>query len=239
METIRIAHFYYDLMNLYGEHGNILALTHHLEEHKIHVITHYYSVDDEVDFSKYDFLYIGSGNKEAFELAREDILKHKKEWKKAYQNNTFILATGNAIDLFGKCFHTLEDEEKETLGLLSYESWETDFRIVGEQNYTSSFLSEEVIGFQNRSSVLKFVKEPHLFEVKEGTGYVPKAIDEGIHQKNFYGTYLLGPLLIRNPYFTEYLIQEFLKSKNISYHEYRDNAEIKAYQEYKKNLLHE
>ena len=74
METIKIAHLYYDLMNLYGEHGNVLALSHHLEEHKIRVITHYLSIDDDIDFQKYDVFYIGSGSIESFEIVLKDIL---------------------------------------------------------------------------------------------------------------------------------------------------------------------
>ena len=77
METIKIAHLYYDLMNLYGEHGNILALTKHLEAHKIKPIVHYLSLEDEIDFSKYDIFYIGSGNTPNFHLVRKDILKRK------------------------------------------------------------------------------------------------------------------------------------------------------------------
>ncbi len=239
METVKIAHLYYDLMNLYGEHGNILAITHHLEEHNIHVITHTLTIEDEFDFTHYDFIYIGSGNKEAFELVREDILKKKKAFQEAMKQNKIILATGNAIDLFGKSFRTLNEIEEETLGLFSYEASEIDFRIVGEQVYNAKFLEEEMIGFQNRNSVLKFVKEKHLFDVKKGTGYVPKAIMEGIHCHNFYGTYLLGPICIRNPHFTEYLVQELCKYKNISYKPFLDETEIKAYQEYKKNLLND
>ncbi len=239
METIKIAHLYYDLMNLYGEHGNILALRHHLEEHKVKAIIHNITIDDTADLSSYDLLYIGSGNKDAFELARQDILKRKEELKKCFQKGTFFLITGNALDLFGKSFRTLGDEEKETLGLLSYESSETDYRIVGEQVCTSSFCKEEIIGFQNRSSVLKYVKEPHLFDVKNGYGYIPQSIVEGIHKKNFFGTYLIGPILIRNPYFTEKLIEEIFKQKQFFYEEYIDPEEMKAYQEYKKNLLNE
>ena len=82
METIKIAHLYYDLMNLYGEHGNVLALIHHLEEHKIKAIVHYLSIEDDIDFDKYDIFYIGSGNKPAFKLVLEDILKRKKDIEK-------------------------------------------------------------------------------------------------------------------------------------------------------------
>ena len=239
METIKIAHLYYDLMNLYGEHGNILALAHHLENHKVRVITHYLSVEDNIDFSKYDIFYIGSGNKENFLFVLDNMLKHKSEFIKSYKENKFFIITGNALDFFGKAYYTKDNIKKETLGLFNYEAHETDFRIVGETVATMKNLQEEIIGFQNRSSVLKFVKDPHLFDIKSGTGYQPKSPSEGIHKSNFYGTYILGPILIRNPYFTEYLVKQILKEKKIEYQEYHDKNEIKAYNEYKKNLLNE
>lgn len=239
METIKIAHLYYDLMNLYGEHGNILALTHHLENHKVRVITHYLSVEDNIDFSKYDIFYIGSGNKENFLFVLDNMLKHKSELIKSYKENKFFIVTGNALNFFGKAYYSKDDIKKETLGLFNYEAHETDFRIVGETVATMKNLQEEIIGFQNRSSVLKFVKDPHLFDIKSGTGYQPKSPSEGIHKNNFYGTYILGPILIRNPYFTEYLVKQILKEKKIEYQEYQSKNEIRAYNEYKKNLLNE
>ena len=239
METIKIAHLYYDLMNLYGEHGNILAIRHHLETHKVRVIIHYLSIEDDIDFSKYDIFYIGSGNKESFFLTLENVMKRKEEFLNAFKKKKFFFITGNALDLFGKCFHTLDGSKYETLGFFSYESYETDFRIVGEQVYEMNKLDKEIIGFQNRNSTMKYVNDPHLFDVKSGTGYVPKSMAEGIYKNHFYGTYLLGPLFIRNPYFTEYIVMDLLKSKKISYTPYEDELEIKAYEEYLKNLLHE
>ena len=53
METIKIAHLYYDLMNLYGEHGNVRCLTHHLESHDVRVIVHNLSIDDKIKFDDY------------------------------------------------------------------------------------------------------------------------------------------------------------------------------------------
>ena len=239
METIKIAHLYYDLMNLYGEHGNILALTKHLEAHHVKTIVHYLSIEDSIDFDKYDFFYIGSGSTPSYELVRKNILKYEKEIKKAIMQKKFFLITGNAIDLFGRSYNTLDEKEKKTLDILNYETFETEERIVGEQTYRFSKFDEEIIGFQNRNTVLRYVKEKHLFEVKSGTGYVPKSIVEGIKKNNFYGTYLLGPILIRNPYFTEYLVEQIIKQKNIAYEEYKDKYEIKAYEEYRKNMLKE
>ena len=138
METIKIAHLYYDLMNLYGEHGNILALTKHLEAHHVKTIVHYLSIEDSIDFDKYDFFYIGSGSTPSYELVRKNILKYEKEIKKAIMQKKFFLITGNAIDLFGRSYNTLDEKEKKTLDILNYETFETEERIVGEQTYRFS-----------------------------------------------------------------------------------------------------
>ena len=238
MEIIKIAHLYYDLMNLYGEHGNVLGLTKGLEEHGVKVITHYYSVGEEIPLKDYDLIYIGSGNRQDFELALQDLMKRKEELKSFYESNKFFLITGNAIDFFGKCYHRLDNTEMETLGFFDYEAYETDFRIVGEQVYSLEGI-DEVIGFENRNSVLKRVNEKPLFQVKQGTGYAPNSTSEGIFMNHFIGTYLLGPILIRNPHFKEYIISLLLSYKKIPYKEYINELELKAYQEYRKNLLNE
>ena len=235
METIKIAHLYYDLLNLYGENGNVKALMKHLEHHNVKVITHFLSVEDSIDFSKYDIFYIGSGNKEAFDIARKDLLKRKKEIQKVWKDKTFI-ATGNGIDLFGKCFVTLDNKIEKCLDLLQFEAQETDFRIVGESIAEHKSLKKEIIGFQNRFSVLKNVKDPSLFQMIDGTGYAPKITEEGIITNNFLGTYLLGPILIRNPHLTEFIIKILLEKKELPYEEYQDFYESKAYEEYQKNL---
>ena len=223
MKTFKIAHLYYDLMNLYGESGNILALKKHLENQNLKVTITNLSLNDKIDFNNYDFYYIGSGNDEAYNLTLTHLKQYQQDIKKAIDNNKFFLATGNSLCLFGD------------LNILDFKPEKCEFRIVGEQTFQYQNLKEEIIGFQNRDYILKFVKEKHLFEVKKGTGYVPKAITEGIKKNNFYGTFLLGPLLIRNPYFNEYLVQEIMTQNNLDYKVYHDKWEEKAYLTYLKN----
>lgn len=234
METIKIAHLYYDLMNLYGENGNVRVLARHLEKQNLKVIIHFLTIDDSMDFSKYDIIYIGSGSTENFLLALQDLKKYKNQLKKAINTNTLFLVTGNAINLFGQKI-TLADQEEMGLEVFSYDTLQTDFRIVGEQTVTYAPVKESIIGFQNRDTVLKNINEPHLFEVLEGTGYMPKSNFEGIHKNNFYGTFLLGPILARNPHFTEYLVKEIMNQKNLIYKKHHDLYETKAYQEYMRN----
>ena len=239
METIRIAHLYYDLMNLYGESGNVRVLIKHLENQNLKVVTHFLTVDDEIDFEKYDIFYIGCGNTENFFITLQDLNKYQNQIKKAIDHHKFFLITGNALNLFGKYYIHLNGKEEQCLDILDYDSEEIDFRIVGEQVFSFAGVKEDLIGFQNRDTVLRNVNEPHLFEVKNGTGYLPKSNYEGVHENNFYGTYLLGPVLARNPHFTEFLVKEITNSKNVPYKKHTEKFEVKAYQEYIKNIVNE
>ena len=82
MKTIKIAHLYYDLMNLYGENGNVRFLKYKLEEQDIKTEIHFLSIDDKIDFNKYDFYYIGTGSRENQELVLEDTIRTTKNLSK-------------------------------------------------------------------------------------------------------------------------------------------------------------
>ena len=223
MKQIKILHLYYDLLNLYGENANVRALTKALEEQEINVLIDYKSIDDNINISDYDFIYLGSGSDENYNIVEKDFTKYINDFKKYIDNNGFILATGNALDLFSK--------------ILDFKAKKIDFRIVGEQVYIFNNIKELIIGFQNRDSVIYDSNENNLFEVNEGTGYEPNVNKEGIIKNNFYGTYLLGPLLIRNPYLLDYIVKSLLDSKNIKYKEIDKDISYKAYDEFINNFV--
>lgn len=223
MKTIKIAHLYYDLMNYYGEQGNVLALKTAIEYAGFKVNIKTLSVDDEIDFEKYDIFYMGMGTKRNQEIVRKDILKYKDKIENVINKKMFIM-TGNSYELFGK-----KIDDKKCLGVFNFESKTTD-RIVGEQVFKSDIIKETIIGFQNRFSSNN-IKDDYLFEVIRGTGNDSESKVEGIHKNNFFGTYLLGPILIRNPYFKDALLKyigiDKVNTKLVDY---------KAYHEYLKNF---
>ena len=235
MKKFKIAHLYYDLMNLYGENGNIRFLKKKLEQQDIEPEIHFLSIEDKIDFDKYDFYYIGMGSLENQEIVLNNLIKYKDKVIEAINKNKFFLITGNAIDLFGQSL-TKGDKVLKCLSAFTYEAVEEEFRTVGPQYYECSLIDKKIIGFQNRNSVLNNASES-LFQVIDGTGYNPKEKNEGIHYNNFYGTYLIGPLLVRNPYFTDYLVKEICKYLAITYKK-ADLSEpaYKAYQEYINNF---
>ncbi len=223
MKTIKIAHLYYDLMNYYGEQGNVLALKTSIEYAGFKVNIKTLSVDDEIDFEKYDIFYMGMGTKRNQEIVRKDILKYKDKIENVIDKKMFIM-TGNSYELFGK-----KIDDKKCLGIFNFESKTTD-RIVGEQVFKSDIIKQTIIGFQNRFSSNN-IKDDYLFEVIKGTGNDSESKVEGIHKNNFFGTYLLGPILIRNPYFKDALLKyigiDKVNTKLVDY---------KAYHEYLKNF---
>lgn len=235
MKTIKIAHLYYDLMNLYGENGNVKCLEKYLSSQNVNIEISYLTKDDNIDFNNYDIFYIGSGNNDNFQIALEDLKRYKKVLKNIINEKIFII-TGNALNFFGKKYIN-KDKIIECLNLLDYSSKETKKRFVGEQLYKTPLIKEKIIGFENRSSMLIDIKEAPLFESINGFGNNKHSKFEGIKYNNFYGTYLLGPLLIRNPYFTNYLIKNICLKFNIEFNEVYDELEIKAYEEYKGNFL--
>ena len=236
MKKIKIAHLYYDLMNLYGENGNIRFLKKKLEDQGLDVDVHFLSLEDKIDFKQYDFYYIGTGSEENKELVLNNILKYQEEIKDAINDKKYFLVTGNALDLFGKKIYKKDGTNLDAIGMYGYASTEEEFRIVGEQYYKCELIDHNIIGFQNRDYTMSDNGD-NLFKVIKGTGYNPNINFEGIHDNNFYGTYLLGPILVRNPYFTDYIIKEICTTFDIEYKEPdKSDMAYKAYHEYINNF---
>ena len=237
MNKIRIAHLYYDLMNLYGENGNIRYLKNRLEEQDIKVEVSFLSIDDKIDFKEYDLFYLGSGSEENQLLVLNDLLKYKEDLKKAYKANKFFLVTGNSLELFGRQIRYIDKEPLQMTELFDFVCNDDGMRIVGEQVYKFKELDDPIIGFENRLCTMSEYHAP-LFNVISGCGYKPNVKEEGIYENNFFGTYLFGPLLVRNPHFCDYLITKIMEYKEYELKEFNtDTSAYKAYREYLKNFI--
>ena len=225
---IKVLHLYYDLLNLYGEQGNILALKRAFKNQNVEIEVDYLSVQDKIDFKKYDLVYLGSGSTENLLIALEDIKRHKKELKKYIESKKVLLATGNSYLLFGQKINNMD-----ALGIFDY--YAASSEKMAKESLMELYQEKDVIGFQNREFMVNN-KRNHLFKVKEGLCYNLKSEYEGYHEYNFYGTFVIGPLLIRNPHFTNKLVKEIMEKNNLIYHEYEDKILVDAYNQYIKNF---
>lgn len=225
---IKVLHLYYDLLNLYGEQGNILALKRAFKNQNVEIEVDYLSVQDKIDFKKYDLVYLGSGSTENLLIALEDIKRHKKELKKYIESKKVLLATGNSYLLFGQKINNLD-----ALGIFDY--YAASSEKMAHESLMELYQEKDIIGFQNREFMVNN-KKNHLFKVKEGLCDNLKSEYEGYHEYNFYGTFVIGPLLIRNPHFTNILVKEIMEKNNLIYHEYEDKILVDAYNQYIKNF---
>jgi len=190
---LKILHLYYDLMNLYGEYGNVKILEHHLKDIGIDVEVHKKTIGDEIIFQEYDFIYMGSGTEKNQDAVLSDLKKYKQDLKKYINDNKYALFTGNSFELLGKRIN-----KKEALGLLDFSVLPLQDRVTSDVILKSKYFKNEVVGFINKMSNVINNHNP-LFEVEFGIGENENNDYEGVKYKNFYGTYVSGPILVRNP----------------------------------------
>lgn len=235
MMNIKIAHLYYDLMNLYGESGNVKALKYQLEKQSIKVSVKFLTLDDELDFDSYDVIYIGSGTENNQKIVLNDLLKYKKDIEKAIEDGKYFICTGNSIELFGKNIVDSKENEYKALNIFDYSSKQENFRIVDEVLFKCDLIDKLILGFQNQSGIIKS-DMLNLFSVEKGTGSYPGSKKEGIKYNNFFGTYVIGPILIRNPEILKYFVRNIIlsKDKKFKFKKFNLKLEEEAYHNFMK-----
>ncbi len=208
---MKILHLFDDLMNLYGEYANTLALQRAISEKGRAAEIERRSVGDELSFSEYDFIYIGSGTEKNQKVALEYLRPYAEDLKTALSQGKILLATGNSFEMFGKKITDRDGKEYDGLGFFGFTVTESGVRTVEDVN--AVFEQNSIIGFINKSSEIFGVKEP-FFVIKQGAGNSEKSPDvEGIRAGGFYGTHIIGPLLIRNKCMADFFA-ELLTQKN-------------------------
>lgn len=223
---IKILHMYYDLMNLYGEYGNIKILESHLKDAGVEVIVDKKTVGDNFKINDYDFIYIGSGTEKNQAVVLEDLKKHKNELKQYIESNKYALFTGNSFEMLGE-----KIENNVALNIFDFKVLRTKDRITSDVILSSKYFKNEVVGFINKMSNIINNHNP-LFQVIFGIGENENNDYEGIKYKNLYGTYVSGPIFIRNP--------EFLKSIMLGICESKDKkfkCKVKSYKNEEEGYL--
>jgi len=222
---ITIGHLFHDLLNLYGENGNVMALKKAFEKQDVEVTIKNLSLDNEPwKLDDLDILYIGAGTEQNQILALNTLVKYKDEINQMIVNNKFIIATGNSIELFGKNIK-YDKKEIECLGIFDYTAEHIYKRIVSECVFNYDEIEDKILGFENHQGIILGINNP-LFTVEKGVSSDLKSNCEGFRHNNFYGTYLIGPLLVRNPKLLEKLCKDIILSKDSNFQFKKFNFEI-------------
>lgn len=213
MKPIKILHLYSELLDLYGDFSNITIIKQKAEEIGVCVEIEQKELGDVIAFETYDLLYIGHGKSKNLTAAAEHFLSYQSEILKFIEDEKIVLSFGNSRQLFGKTFEGYDHETYKGLALFDYTSYETgDVFVSDVLGYPLNNTSIETYGFINRTAHIMGNNSYHLFNVT--SGYCDDKIQsgkEGNRYKNFFGTWQMGPFLVRNPRFLREILMLLLK----------------------------
>ena len=232
MKTIKILHMYADMLDLYGDSGNMEVMAFRCKKRGIDCQIDKYSIDSEMpDFSAYDLIYIGGGA-DLEQHISADLLKCRDGIVKAYKNGTFLFLICGGYQLMGKYYRDADGNDIKGLGLFDYFTVAPNSRrkrcignIVIETKLTGKPV--KVVGFENHGGQTQGVKTP-FGKVLFGNGNCSKSEAEGYCEKNVIATYLHGPCLSKNPEISDYMIEYCInrgESENIALEALDDTLE--------------
>lgn len=210
---LNIIHLYPDLLNLYGDKGNLAALTHRASWRGISVNL-IVCTKDEPDFplTDADILFLGGGPDKAEEMVCF-MLREKRDALSAYiEDNGVLLATCGGFSMLGKEF-PIADGMAKGLGLLDVTTQAVEGRFIGNVILESSLTKRPIVGFENHTGKTMIGKYQPLGKIVCGYGNTGDGGVEGILYKNVIGTHLHGPLLPKNPELCDEILTRALKKK--------------------------
>ena len=154
-----------------------------------------------------DLVYMGPMTERMQERVIEKFRPLKAKIQAAIDRGTVFLFTGNALEVFGDYIENEDGSRIECLGLYRLFA-KRDMMHRHNSDFEGTFEGETVMGFKTQFTMAYTPDESlGLFKKVKGVGLNQKAAWEGIRLHNFFGTYLVGPILVMNPPFTKYLLR--------------------------------
>ncbi len=226
---IKIAHIYPELLNLYGDNGNIASLTKRCEWRNIDVEVQKYSLNDDIDFDNIDILFIGGGSDKEQKIVCESLRKYSERIREYVENNGVLIAFCGGFEILGN-YYKIKDETVQALGLIDMFTEYSDVRLIDDVIIQTDILDRPIVGFENHGGRVYINNNTPFGKVIYGNGNNGTDGFEGVIYKNVIGTYLHGPLLPKNPHLCDYIIKKALQNKygDVELQELDDRIEFAA-----------
>ncbi len=210
---LEICFLYNDLLNIYGDRGNIITLTQRSRWREIEVNVTNISVGNRIDPSKYDLYFFGGGqDKEQYAVA--DDLKGEKSaaLRQAVEQGAVFLSVCGGYQLLGHYYRPDDGPELTGVGLLDAHTVAGSKRLIGNVIVQTEWGT--LVAFENHSGKTYLGSQARPLGKSE-VGYGNNAEDgfEGAVQGNVFGCYLHGSLLPKNPTFTDHLLKLALQRR--------------------------
>lgn len=247
---LTIGYLYPELMNIYGDTGNIICLEKRCEWRDIEVEIKNISIDDPLKEKDCDLYFFGGGQDQSQNAVAKDLKQKADMLRKEVERGVPILSICGGYQLLGEYYQPYEGARLMGANIFPVFTKASTERMIGNIVISSQFivhgktqqshdeptnqLTMNLVGFENHSgkTFLKPGATP-LGTVIKGFGNNGEDKTEGIIYKNSIGCYMHGSLLPKNPKLADWLIQKALEVKygeQIELAPLSDDLENKAHQ---------
>lgn len=209
-------HLFPDLLNLYGDKGNIECMRKRLTWRGIDCAVRPFTMEDaDFDLSDIDIIFLGGGSDREQKIVCHSLLEHKKELQDFVENGGSLVAVCGGYQLLGK-YYKLEDETIDGLEILDIYTEQGKGRLIGNIVLETDLPQKpavKIVGFENHGGRTYIGKHQPLGKVIYGNGNADRSGAEGVLYKNVVATYLHGPLFPKNPALCDYVLTNALRKK--------------------------
>ena len=235
--TLKICHLYPDLMNLYGDRGNIICLRRRLEWRGLGAEVTEVPVGVSADFTQFDLIFIGDGQDFEQEVLLTDLQGGKdKELRAAIHDGKTVLGICGGYQMLGSYYETWDGVRCDFIDAIDFYTIGSKERMIG--NFAFQCLPESggstVVGLENHTGkTYRGAGVQPLGKIITGGGNNGEDGGEGVRYLNVFGSYSHGPILPKNPQLCDFILQTALQERypTVELAPLQDHAEAQAHDE--------
>jgi CobQ-like glutamine amidotransferase family enzyme len=215
--ALRLVHLYPDLMSVYGDRGNVLALSRRAAWRDIDLEVSELTVGDSLNPEQVDLIFFGGGQDREQEVVSPDFLQQKGQAvREAVDLGAALLSVCGGYQLLGQSYTTVDGQELPGAGLFDVRSLPGPKRHIGNVLVETDLDGQRrtLVGFENHSgrTYLGPSTRP-LGRAVVGAGNNGEDHTEGAVYKGAIGCYLHGSLLPKNPWLADRLLATALRHR--------------------------
>ncbi|MGX6978395.1 type 1 glutamine amidotransferase [Vagococcus elongatus] len=213
--SIHACHLYGNLLNTYGDIGNLLILEYFAKKIGVSFTYEVISLDEAFEQTAYDFVLFGGGQDFEQSIVSKDIQSKKESLTNYIHNNGVFLGICGGFQLLGDYYIGANGEKISGISAIDYHTdSQKNHRFIGDIKIYNKEFDETYVGFENHNGLTYLGKgiQP-LGIVQEGFGNNGEDQTEGVHFKNTFGSYFHGPILPRNVHLAKRLLKIMLEKK--------------------------
>ena len=214
---LNICHLYPDILNLYGDRGNIITMKRRLEDRGIKVNIDECSIGQPLNADKYDIFFIGGGQDFEQEVLLRDLSSGKaQDIRTAVEEEKTFLAICGGYQMLGEYYKTWDGVQLDFIGAIGVHTIGAKESMIGNYMFRTTPESGDtvVVGFENHSGKTYLSEQvAPLGMMLSGNGNNGEDKTEGARYKNVFGTYSHGSLLPKNPVLCDFILQTALNHR--------------------------